>query len=135
MRARLLRPAIRLSRLDFPTFDRPIKAYSGLSGFGHLAGSIPALIKVTVLIGFSDFTLDRCWGLWIVYIYFKNPGFTAGFKSNILEDGWKEHGVTGFNQHRVSLTIIQEERALNTYIYDKRIDIHIVAFNRPAEPD
>lgn len=64
VRARFLRSHSMLIRLDFPTFDRPIKAYSGRLSFGHKAslGKLPMyaelMISTVVVIYLFDFKLN-----------------------------------------------------------------------------
>ena len=51
--ARPLRPVSMFMRLDLPTFERPMKAYSGLSCCGHLFMSVLLIMNSALFISFG----------------------------------------------------------------------------------
>ena len=51
-----------LMRLDLPTFDRPMKAYSALSSFGHMLTKGADSTKADFLISIISSLFDGCKG-------------------------------------------------------------------------
>lgn len=59
--ARLLRPVSILMRLDFPTLERPMNAYSGNVPVGHFFTSVLLIINsaLVMFIVMSEFRIGR----------------------------------------------------------------------------
>ena len=52
------RPVSMLMRLDFPTFERPMKAYSGRFPAGHLRTSVLLMINSALVISMASIKIS-----------------------------------------------------------------------------